>query len=84
MPISFFMVESVWLNSIHYADAAKRINAKFKILRKHLKVWAKSLSPLKEEISDVNNLIALIDSVENFRDLSSSEGTLRSDIKKII
>lgn len=28
------LVESVWKQSIHYADAAKRINAKMKILRK--------------------------------------------------
>lgn len=63
------MVDSVWLQSIHYADAAKRITSKFKILRKHLKAWARSISLLKDEIEDASI------------DLPSSEANLRTDLK---
>jgi hypothetical protein len=28
------LVEKAWTHSVHYADAAKRITAKFKVLRK--------------------------------------------------
>lgn len=78
------MVELVWQNSIHYVDAAKIINAKFKILRKHLKTWAKSLSPIKEEILNVKNFVAFLDAIENFRDLTSIELTLREDLKVLL
>ena len=57
------LVESVWKQSIHYADAAKRINAKMKILRKSLKNWAKTLSNLKEDILSLNALIAMLDTL---------------------
>lgn len=78
------MVETVWLNSIHYVDVAKRTNAKFKILRKHLKTWAKTLSPTKEEIANVRNFIAFLDAIENFRALSSIEMTLRTNLKCLL
>jgi hypothetical protein len=67
------LVELSWTHSIHYADAAKRITAKFKILRKNLKTWARKISPIKEDIADLNALISLIDAIENFRDLSAME-----------
>jgi exonuclease III len=45
MPDFLATVESSWTQSIHYADAAKRITAKFKVLRKELKNGS-ILSPL--------------------------------------
>lgn len=75
------LVESVWKNSIHYADAAKRINAKMKILRKELKKWAKTLSNIKEDIINSNALIALLDGIENFRSLTAMEVDLRKNFK---
>jgi hypothetical protein len=65
----------------HYADAAKRISAKFKILRKELKQWRKSISSIHKDIDDLNALISLIDSIENFRDLSSMERQFRISMK---
>lgn len=75
------LVESVWKQSIHYADATKRINAKMKILRKYLKTRAKTLSNLKEGISFVNYLISMLDALESSRDLSSLEADFRRDLK---
>lgn len=54
MTVFLHLIESVWKQSIHYADAAKMINAKMKILRKSLKAWAKTLSNLKEDITFAN------------------------------
>jgi hypothetical protein len=78
------LVELNWTHSIHYSDAAKRISAKFKILRKSLKTWFKSLSPLKETIADLNALISLLDALENFRDLSTIESNFRKSMKRLL
>jgi hypothetical protein len=51
------LVEQVWTQSIHFADAAKRISAKFKILRKPLKNWAKSFSSLKRTLQILMHLL---------------------------
>jgi hypothetical protein len=75
------LVEKTWTHSVHYADAAKRITAKFKILRQELKKWASSFSSMQEEINDCNDVIALLDSVENHRLLSARESRLRVSLK---
>jgi hypothetical protein len=69
------------MHSIHYADATKRISAKFKLIRKSQKTWARKLSPLKEDISHLNSLISLLDAIENFRDLSLMEHAFRKATK---
>jgi hypothetical protein len=76
------LVESIWKQSIHYADAAKRINAKMKILRKSLKTWGKTLSNLKEDIAFINALISMLDALENLRDLCPLESSLRKNLKQ--
>ncbi|XP_073360210.1 uncharacterized protein [Aegilops tauschii subsp. strangulata] len=75
------LVESIWTQSIHYADAAKRINAKMKVLRKHLKSWAKTLSNIKTDIADINALVAMMDTIENSRNLSDIESSFRDRLK---
>jgi hypothetical protein len=70
MPGFLPLVQNVWSDSIDYADPAKRIFAKFKILRKELNIWSKTFSSLKEEIADCNAVIALLDSVKNCKNLS--------------
>ena len=42
------VVEDQWLNSTHFADSAKKINAKFKGLRRGLKKWSKKFSQLNK------------------------------------
>jgi hypothetical protein len=74
-------VENTWNQSIHYADAAKRITDKFKILRKELKKWSISISSINQDIPDLNSLISLIDAIENFRDLYPMERIFRKSMK---
>jgi hypothetical protein len=74
-------VENTWNQSIHYADATKRITAKFKILRKELKKWTISISSINQDIQDLNSLIYLIDAIENFRDLYHMERIFRKSLK---
>ena len=75
------MVETVWKQSIHYVDAVKRNNAMFKILRKHLKTWARTLSLLKDEIADANCIISLLDALDDKRSLLTHEADLRTAVK---
>jgi hypothetical protein len=70
------LVEHTWTHSIHHADAAKRISAKFKIPRKELKKWASSFSSLQQEINDCNSIIMSLNAVENSRSLTNIENVL--------
>jgi hypothetical protein len=74
-------VGKVWTQSIHYADAAKSITVKFKILRKELKKLSNSISSINNDITYLNALISLIDATENFRDLSTMERQFRIAMK---
>ena len=67
MPSFMPLIQKTWVESVYYGDAAKRISAKFKILRKVLKKWARPLSSLKEDIQDLNTLISFLDSIKNQR-----------------
>jgi hypothetical protein len=42
------LVQGAWTQSIHYADAAKRIAAKFKIFAKILRHGPESYHPLRK------------------------------------
>lgn len=75
------LVESIWTHNIHYPDAPKRINAKMKILRKNLNTWAKTLSIVKVDVADINDLVSMLDSVENSRNLSPLESSLTISLK---
>src|ERR1041385_3776689 len=69
MPI----VQSAWNIPVGYSDAAKKINAKLKNVRRALKLWAKTLPTLKIEIGKMNEYIFLLDLFEEFRDLIVEE-----------
>jgi hypothetical protein len=63
------LVEYVWNNSLFYQDAAKRIRAKFKIMRASLKKLAEGHHNLRSTITDVNHVTGLLDTAENSRDI---------------
>jgi hypothetical protein len=46
------IVQSIWNIPVGFTDSAKRINAKFKNLRRGLKFWAKNLRCLKKANSE--------------------------------
>jgi hypothetical protein len=50
-----------------------RLTAKFKNLRKALKIWKGSLSNLKQNITNVKLVLSLLTFIEEFRDLSIQE-----------
>jgi hypothetical protein len=81
MPEFLATIENTWTQSIHYADASKRITSKFKILRKELKKWSKSIFSINKDIDDLNALISLIDAIENFRDVSTMKRQFRVAMK---
>jgi hypothetical protein len=59
-----------WHTNFFHSDAAKMVTAKFKNLRKELKVWKKTLSNLKQNIANVKLVLDFINFLEDFRDLS--------------
>ena len=63
-------------------DSVKSLNAKFKILRRALKLWAKSLSCLKTAIAKLNELIFMWDLFEEFRELDIHEWNCRAMLKE--
>jgi hypothetical protein len=67
------IVKKAWDSPIAPMNSAKRINAKFKILRRNLKNWAKNLPCLKKLIKKVNETIQLLDIFEELRPLTLEE-----------
>ncbi|XP_071685378.1 uncharacterized protein [Lolium perenne] len=75
------IVQAAWNIPVNYKDSAKNINAKFKNLRRGLKLWAKNLPCLKILINKVNEVISLVDTMEEYRTLTVLEWDLRYVLK---
>jgi hypothetical protein len=75
------IVQAAWNIPVGHTDSAKSINAKFKNLRRSLKLWAKNLPCLKNLIKNVNEVISLIDFIEEYRTLTVYEWDLRDFLK---
>jgi hypothetical protein len=75
------VVQNIWNIPVGYSDSAKRINAKFKSLRRGLKFWAKNMPCLKYQIQKTNDVIELLDITEEMRSLSIDEWNLRDTLK---
>jgi retron-type reverse transcriptase len=75
------IVQNAWNIPVGFTDSAKRINAKFKNLRRALKLWAKNLPCLKNLIAKVNSVIGLLDTIEELMTLSLEEWNLRDILK---
>jgi hypothetical protein len=66
---------------VSYTNSAKRINAKFKNVRRALKLWSKKLPCLKIQIEKVNSIIEMLDNFEEIRSLNDYEWNLRDLLK---
>jgi hypothetical protein len=66
---------------VEFLDSAKRVNEKFKNLRRSLKLWAKNLPCLKKLIAKVNEVFEMLDIFEEMRPLSTEEWNLRDILK---
>jgi hypothetical protein len=75
------IVQSIWSIHVGFTDNAKRINAKFKNLRRGLKFWAKNLPCLKKQIQGVNEVIDFLNLAEEMGSLTIEEWNLRDILK---
>lgn len=64
-----------------HMDKARRIVAKFKNLRRVLREWQKQLSNLAAIIANTKSCLLLLDTLEEFRDLSLEEWNFRKIIQ---
>jgi hypothetical protein len=62
-------------------DSARTISAKFKLLRRMLRLWARNISNLSILIANCNMTIAFFDKLEEIRPLSHHEFKFRVIIK---
>ena len=76
------MVSDIWNQPTQESDSAKSIIAKFKRLRKGLKIWAKSISNLAAIIKATNEVIHMWYFLEEFRPLSNIELNGRDILKQ--
>ena len=78
------VVEAAWNIPVGHTDCANKINAKFKNVRRALKLWAKNLACHKKQIADLNDCIFLWDMIEKYRDLSVFENNCRTMLKDLL
>ena len=62
-------------------DKAKILTSKFKNLRSALKTWSSKLSSLKSCIENASLTLQLIETMEEYRDLSVEEWNFRSILR---
>jgi hypothetical protein len=67
-----------WNVPVAQEDKAKRIVAKFKNLRRVLRVWQANLSNLATVISNNKVVLMFMDTMEGFRDLTLEEWNFRN------
>jgi hypothetical protein len=75
------VVQNAWNIPVNFTDSAKMVNAKFKNLRRSLKLWAKNLPCVKQNIAKVNDTIEILDILEEYRHLTLEERNLRDLLK---
>lgn len=76
------VVKGIWSQNVQEEGSEKRISAKFKRLRKGLKIWSKNLSQLSAKIRTTNPVILLLDSMEEFRPLPTPEWNGRAFLQE--
>jgi len=64
------IIEQGWTAPSHFTDPAKIITAKFKNIRRNLKIWKSTLSNLKSAIQNVKLTLSFFLYLEEFRYLS--------------
>ena len=67
------MIQQAWSDGPYHQDPARRISAKFKFLRKIIKVRKSSLPSLSTTILSVKSVIHFLETLELLRDLSFPE-----------
>lgn len=70
-----------WSNPVNCVNSAHVVSAKFKLLRRVMKLRAKNLSKLSKLISNCNLTVAFMDNLEEIRALHPHESIFREVIK---
>jgi hypothetical protein len=82
-PSCFELIKNAWSTpTIGNLDSARTINAKFKLLRRMLRLWARNISNLSILIANCNMTIAFFYKLEELRPLSHHEFKFRGIIKR--
>jgi hypothetical protein len=69
--------QNTWLSQTNLPDKAMNLTTKFKITKKALKEWQRSLPKIEKTVRDIKLLIEFIDIIEEHRDLSIEEWNFR-------
>lgn len=77
-------ISNAMITPVHVTNSAQVLSAKFKLLRKILKSWAKDLSSLSKLINNCNLTIAFLDRLEEVRILQGHEFIFRKVIQSHI
>lgn len=75
-------IKNVFLSPVSVTNSAHTMSAKFKLLRKILKLQAKNISNLSKLITNYNIIVAFFEKLEEFRTLHSHEFRFRNIIKE--
>jgi hypothetical protein len=78
------LVTSVWNSKVKATTTSSKIAAKFKLLRRVLKRWGNTLSNLNNVIKACNEVLLVLDSLEENRQLFKQEANFRSILKNHI
>jgi hypothetical protein len=76
-----YIVKNAWNIPVSFTNSAKRVHAKFKNVRRALKILSKNLPCLKKQIEKVNSVIEMLDTFEEIRALNDYEWNLRDLLK---
>jgi hypothetical protein len=78
------IVKLAWEAENRASSPAARISAKFKLLRRILKRWLKSLAKFKHQLKQCNCILEILDKLEENRPLYNLEANFRNILKKHI
>jgi hypothetical protein len=78
------VVQAVWQSEVQATNSVTWLSAKFKLLRKVLKRWARGLSRLKEQIKTCSETLLIMDKLEENIILFVQERNFKNILKKHI
>lgn len=78
------LVQLTWNSDVRANSSATKLTAKFKLLRRVLKRWGKTLSKLNATIKECNAVLLTLDALEDNRSLQPQEANFRRILKKHI
>lgn len=78
------IVQDTWNTEVRSSNIVTKVAAKFKLLRKTLKKWSKSISKINNLIAQCNEVLSILDKLEEQIPLYTQESNFRKIVKKHI